>query len=629
MLRIASRHAIVTSVNSAAAVLMSFTRPLSLFRPSLSTKTTKQTPNAVKPKQKKGHISNVETRRKKGIFANAMEKERGPEDRAKLYRSKSFLKNDSEPEERDDVHARRFFDQANDEKLNDIASIRDEIYKFTLSTPAPSIKLNLDDVNVINIETGFSTDKIPKLYHHLDHIVHRPGIYPIDSFLPLQKDGGKFLKNIYQPEEIDFSRIPPYIPPSKDSTLLNFARDANIKYVMSTSTISSALAQIYYMFSGFRIPSFKNISSAYEFEPKQYMISQRKPVTTYLRPIDKAKDIWALDSDSGIFQITNSILIDLGKVIERSLTTSAEEFNSILLKGTPNPENLSLQDDYHRFMRLNNEICLRSQIDCCSLDPVTGKPFVFEIKSRSVCPIRYDLPNYKDYIDYKINSRRGLHSSFEREYYDMIRGAFLKWAFQIRIGRMDGAFVAFHNTKEIFGFEYIKTAEIERRVFGNPITAEVAFVCCSKLLITVLNTILADLKKESFEMLKVGFYACSISKRLVVFVELINESFEWGKLPLFEPTAEVRDEFDYYTKVKPFKNRVVKYDFHIYPYINGVLQQTSSFNLSEGDQVDIKYHVEKFGSTSFADYMSFLHEAYKMETIQLELAYSGVWAKHS
>jgi hypothetical protein len=37
---------------------------------------------------------------------------------------------------------------------------------------------------------------------------------------------------------------------------------------------------------------------------------------------------------------------------------------------------------------------------------------------------------------------------------------------------MDGAFIAYHNTKEIFGFEYVKTKEIEARIFGNSIYAD-------------------------------------------------------------------------------------------------------------------------------------------------------------
>jgi hypothetical protein len=66
--------------------------------------------------------------------------------------------------------------------------------------------------------------------------------------------------------------------------------------------------------------------------------------------------------------------------------------------------------------------------------------------------LRYDLVNYIDYLDYDIHQYYGRHSSYEREYYDLIRGGFLKYIFQCKIGGMDGAFVAYHNTQKIFGF---------------------------------------------------------------------------------------------------------------------------------------------------------------------------------
>lgn len=37
----------------------------------------------------------------------------------------------------------------------------------------------------------------------------------------------------------------------------------------------------------------------------------------------------------------------------------------------------------------------------------------------------------------------------------MTRSAFLKYSMQVRIGDMDGIFVAYHNTARIFGFQYI------------------------------------------------------------------------------------------------------------------------------------------------------------------------------
>lgn len=123
------------------------------------------------------------------------------------------------------------------------------------------------------------------------------------------------------------------------------------------------------------------------------MISQRKPITILLKPIKPHSKVFAIDSDPGIFEQNNLILMELGKSLERFLTMEEHEFKSSLVKGELG-ENF-IGEDHHRFMRLNNNICLRSQIDCQDVDPVTGKPFVFEIKTRSVCPIRYDVANYQ------------------------------------------------------------------------------------------------------------------------------------------------------------------------------------------------------------------------------------------
>lgn len=49
----------------------------------------------------------------------------------------------------------------------------------------------------------------------------------------------------------------------------------------------------------------------------------------------------------------------------------------------------------------------------------------------------------------------------------MMRSAFLKYNFQVRIGNMDGLMVTYHNTQQIFGFQYISREEISARLFGN------------------------------------------------------------------------------------------------------------------------------------------------------------------
>ncbi|EGR34709.1 mitochondrial mRNA processing protein, putative [Ichthyophthirius multifiliis] len=535
-------------------------------------------------------------------------------------------------DDNDDVHTQRYLEQLKLETQGEPIypeqeqkEIKKEFSKYIFNSAYNAIQLSLDDCNIINIENESTFHRVPKLQHELENVVHYPGIYFMDEIAKIQKDQGKFLRNIPQPDEIDFDKIPLYIPPSNDQLLLDFAKKSNIKYVVSTSTISSALTQIYYMFSGFRNPLYDNISSNYENEPKKYMISQRKPTTNYLRRLDKEKGIYAFDSDSGIFEAPNKILMDLGKILEKQLTLDEQTFKDALLKTST--KNILIEDDHHRFMKLNGDICLRSQIDCTAISKETNQPIVFEIKTRASCPIRYDLENYKDYLDYRIVQKYGIHSSFEREYYDLIRGGFLKYCFQLKIGRMDGAFIAYHNTLEMFGFEYVKTTEIENRIFGNTLFADASFVICSKILTNLLNLILDDLHNENFEMLKIGIYCDQPSKKIVVFIELFDKQTPWSDKKSMQKTKDICDEFDYFTKVEKFENTVYKYEYQIFPFINGIQAKSNNYFLQMGDLIDVKYKFKKIGKASFNDYMNFLHDAYKFDTINLDLSYSGVWLK--
>jgi hypothetical protein len=52
------------------------------------------------------------------------------------------------------------------------------------------------------------------------------------------------------------------------------------------------------------------------------------------------------------------------------------------------------------------KMLLRSQIDARGTD-AQGNPIVFEIKTRATAPLRYDMPNYIDYLDYNIVKYKG------------------------------------------------------------------------------------------------------------------------------------------------------------------------------------------------------------------------------
>jgi hypothetical protein len=86
-----------------------------------------------------------------------------------------------------------------------------------------------------------------------------------------------------------------------------------------------------------------------------------------LKILDKEKGIYALDSDKGIFVQKNIVLMELGKVLERSITMEKEVFKRTLLKldhpdqeGSCDSRLEMVPDDHHRFMKLNNDICLRA-----------------------------------------------------------------------------------------------------------------------------------------------------------------------------------------------------------------------------------------------------------------------------
>ena len=200
----------------------------------------------------------------------------------------------------------------------------------------------------------------------------------------------------------------------------------------------------------FRRPNFDNIyeQNNYDGIKKEHMNHFKKPSTFYLTrkgagEKDTKESIYSVDADKGYSEEKiNEVLMEVGTFAEYLLTHPRETINQIMKTKVVEQK----PESYYRYCTVNNNILLRSQIDCRDIDE-NGNPFVFEIKTRAVCPIRYDVENWKLYKDYPINSMKGNFESFEREYYDLIRGAFIKYAFQLKIGRMSGAFVAYHNTE--------------------------------------------------------------------------------------------------------------------------------------------------------------------------------------
>ena len=167
------------------------------------------------------------------------------------------------------------------------------------------------------------------------------------------------------------------------------------------------------------------------------------------------------------------------------LTNSKEDFQGLLKSdaGSTPPSKFG-RTAFHYVQ--TGGLILRSQLDCHHQN-LPRK--IFDLKTRATIPIRLDVENYQNYLNYRLRKPTGLFESFEREYYDMVRSAFLKFSLQVRIGKMDGIMVGFHNTEEIFGFQYIPLSEMDFCVFGNSQFADASFSLCIKIFDNMLQEV--------------------------------------------------------------------------------------------------------------------------------------------
>lgn len=115
---------------------------------------------------------------------------------------------------------------------------------------------------------------------------------------------------------------------------------------------------------------------------------------------------------------------------------------------------------------------------------------------------------------YLIRYLQGQTESFEKEYYDLIRSAFLKYSFQARIGGMDGCFVAYHSGARVFGFQYIPIEEMDVALFGSHEEGNMVY----NLVISFLEKILIA-AKDTYEGRSVKLMFETVGNALNVFVE--------------------------------------------------------------------------------------------------------------
>ncbi|KAK8855184.1 mitochondrial protein [Apiospora arundinis] len=325
----------------------------------------------------------------------------------------------------------------------------------------PDIKIEnicSEDLHLVPIEKA--QPPVPPVSYGLDRVLFNPGVYHLQDPRSRVFNFDPYLSKIMPIQEFDFNALKQYITSSKDDTLINIARENGKRYTGSTSSMTAMLAHFHYLLSSWRDLNTEILSKAFNVPSTNYTKILTSPAAVFLHWKD---GVYAIDADKEFD--TANILSMLGKSMEKLLTLSKEDYERYR---TVNSDQISEEernaDEAYHYTGLG-DFMMRSQLD--AHDPRIPGTGMFDLKTRAVISIRMDAEGFHKGLGYEIRNRFGDWQSFEREYYDMIRSAFLKYSLQVRMGRMDGIFVAFHNTERIFGFQYIPLPEMDLSLHGT------------------------------------------------------------------------------------------------------------------------------------------------------------------
>jgi hypothetical protein len=304
------------------------------------------------------------------------------------------------------------------------------------------------------------TAPVPKVEYGLDRVLFNEGVYVLQDPRTRVFNFDPYLATIMPVKEFDFDALKQYVTSSKDTTLIGVAKKHNKKFTGSTSSMTATLAHFHYLLSSWRPINAERISKGYKPDSENFGAILRAPAATFLHYKDGT---YAIDADKEYD--SDTVLSMLGKSMEKLLTAPKEEYEKYRRSNSHQltEEERNADESYH--YTTFGDFMMRSQLD--AYDPRLPGTGVFDLKTRAVVSIRMDAKNHEKGSSYEIRHRQGQWESFEREYYDMIRLAFLKYSLQVRMGRMDGIFVAYHNTQRIFGFQYIPLEEMDLSLHGT------------------------------------------------------------------------------------------------------------------------------------------------------------------
>ncbi|KAI5475994.1 hypothetical protein MNV49_000507 [Pseudohyphozyma bogoriensis] len=403
--------------------------------------------------------------------------------------------------------------------------------KFVLKeikTPIPIVVVDPE-------EPGSPPVPIASMAHGLSRVLFSPGVHMLKDPRTGVFNFSPSLESLPKLEEFEFEKLPQYITSSKDETLEKLAREHEKKFVGSTSSTVSMLCHVYFWLSKGAPVNVSMLGAWAQKASTSFTLGQRLPASVILNWKDGH---YAIDADKSLDAASDlNPLAQYGHLMEKLLTTEAEEFKGFL-KGSKNPARSEADDKQAYHYMTADKLLLRSQLDAHhDLLPNVS----FDLKTRASIAVRQDRLNHESAADYHVTRLKGEWRSFEREYYDLIRSAFLKYQFQARIGHMDGCFLAYHSTGRFFGFQYIPIEEMDEALFGSADGSRAAgdrnFAVCLAVLQDVLEAASACYPSQT---IKLTFNANTVDvvslqgDPLRVFVEPVEPDETCPKLTMLE-----------------------------------------------------------------------------------------------
>ena len=113
-------------------------------------------------------------------------------------------------------------------------------------------------------------------------------------------------------------------------------------------------------------------------------------------------------------------------MLEKQLTAEDDDFLRFLRSAPDSAVTQAERNEAEAYrFRTAGSILMRSQLDCH--DPRLPGTGVFDIKTRACHPLRHERANVEQASGQDVYRERGMGTRFERELYDLVRSAMLKF----------------------------------------------------------------------------------------------------------------------------------------------------------------------------------------------------------